>query len=189
MLPALLGSCVLASLDPALATRTRGVLRQPLSLQAVITIEREPFESPAAVALREEQRMELIERYGFDSEPGTKPSSADVPVFLIARNETGDPVGCGGLRPIEPGLVEIKRMYVRPAHRGNGHGKLILAALEDEARALGAERVALETGVSQPESIGLYQQAGYREIPCFGAYAGEPLSRCFERLLPGSGHA
>jgi len=148
----------------------------------VITIEREPFDSPTAQALREEQRAELIARYGFDSEPGAKPTSADVPIFLVARS-TGDPIGCGGLRPIEPGLVEIKRMYVRPGERGNGFGKLILQALEDEARALGAERVVLETGVAQPESMGLYQRAGYTEIPCFGAYAGEPLSRCFERCL------
>ena len=152
------------------------------SLPRVITIEHEPFDSPAALALREEQRVELIERYGFDSEPGAKPTSADVPVFLVARS-SGDPVGCGGLRPIEPGLVEIKRMFVRPAERGQGFSKLILQALEDEARAIGAERVVLETGVAQPESIGLYERSGYRAIPCFGAYAGEPLSRCFERCL------
>src|SRR5262249_22171783 len=124
------------------------------SLPLVITIEREPFDSPAAQALRDEQRDELIARYGFDSEPGIKPTAADIPVFLVARSH-GDPVGCGALRPIEPGLVEIKRMYVRPAERGNGFGKLILGALEAEARALGAERVVLETGVAQPESIGL----------------------------------
>src|SRR4029079_7952801 len=81
------------------------------------------------------------------------------------------------------GLVELKRMYVKPAERGNGFGKLILEALEEEARALGAARVVLENSVAQPESIGLYQRAGYEEIPCFGAYAGEPLSRCFERCL------
>jgi putative acetyltransferase len=148
----------------------------------VFTIEHEPFDSPAAQVLREEQRVELIARYGFDSEPGTKPTSTDVPVFLVARSH-GDPVGCGGLRAIEPGLVEIKRMFVRLGARGNGFGKLILQALEDEARTLGAERVVLETGVAQPESIGLYQRAGYSEIPCFGAYANEPLSRCFERCL------
>jgi putative acetyltransferase len=158
------------------------------SLHAVVTIEREPFDSPAAQALRDELGGELIARYGFDSEPGTKPTAADMPVFLVARNH-GDPVGCGGLRPIEPGLVEIKRMYVRPAARGNGFGKLILEALEEEARALGVARVVLETGVGQPESIALYQRAGYREIPCFGAYTGEPLSRCFERLLPASSDA
>jgi len=148
----------------------------------VITIEREPFDSPAAQALRDEQRDELIARYGFDSEPGIKPTAADIPVFLVARNH-GDPIGCGALRPIEPGLVEIKRMYVKPAERGNGFGKLKREALEEEARGLGAERVVLETGVAQPESIGLYHRAGYEEIPCFGAYAGEPLSRCFERCL------
>src|SRR5262249_20899723 len=147
-----------------------------------ITIEREPFDSPAAQALRDEQREELIARYGFDSEPGIKPTAADIPVFLVARSH-GDPIGCGALRPIEPGLVEIKRMYVRPGEGRNGFGKLSLQALEAEARELGAERVVLETGVAQPESIGLYQRAGYVEIACFGAYANEPLSRCFERCL------
>jgi GNAT superfamily N-acetyltransferase len=157
-----------------------------ISLPVVITIEREPFDSPAAVALLDEQRAELIERYGFDAEPGTKPTAADVSVFLVARSGGAEPVGCGALRALEPGLVEIKRMYVRPSSRGSGFAKRILEALEDEARALGATRVVLETGPAQPEAIGLYERAGYREIPCFGAYAGEPLSRCFERSLPGS---
>ena len=75
-------------------------------------------------------------------------------------------------------------MYVRPESRGTGVGKLLLAALEDEARALGAERVVLETGVAQPESIGLYERAGYRAVPCYGAYAVSSSSRCFERVLP-----
>jgi GNAT superfamily N-acetyltransferase len=149
----------------------------------VTRIAREAYDSAVAVGLRAEQERELNGRYGGDHEPGRKPTAADVPVFLIARSEDGEAVGCGGLRPLEPGLVEIKRMYVRPESRGTGIGKLLLAALEEEARGLGAERVVLETGVAQPESICLYETAGYRSMPCFGAYAPSARSRCYERVL------
>ncbi len=139
----------------------------------MIRIAAEPFESPAATALRERHQAELIERYGWDTEPGHKPTAADVPVFLVAREDGGEAVGCGGLRPIEPGLVEIKRMYVLPDHRGSGIGKLLLAALEDEARALGAERVVLETGSAQHEAVGLYET---QRLPA------DPLLRRLRRL-------
>ena len=149
----------------------------------MIRIAAEPFDSPAATALRERHQAELIERYGWDTEPGHKPTAADVPVFLVARDDGGEAVGCGGLRPIEPGMVELKRMYVLPDHRGSGIGRLLLAALEDEARALGAERVVLETGAAQHEAVGLYKSSGYRPIPCYGAYAASSISLCYGRVL------
>jgi putative acetyltransferase len=43
--------------------------------------------------------------------------------------------------------------------------------------------VRLETGPLQPEAVHLYTRTGYREIPCFGAYAGGVASRCFERRI------
>jgi ribosomal protein S18 acetylase RimI-like enzyme len=104
-------------------------------------------------------------------------------VFLVARDDAGAAVGCGGLRAIEPGLVEIKRMYVPPERRGTGVAPTLLAALEEAARAHGARRVVLETGPGQPEAIALYRRYGYCEIPCYGAYSGAPLSLCFERVL------
>jgi GNAT superfamily N-acetyltransferase len=60
---------------------------------------------------------------------------------------------------------------------------VLLAALEDEARARGFEVIRLETGTMQPEAMALYASAGYREIEGFGAYADHPASRCFERRL------
>jgi GNAT superfamily N-acetyltransferase len=148
----------------------------------VITIEREDFDSPDATTLHVEHKQALDELYGYDAEPGKKPTAAEVPVFLVMRID-GELAGCGGLRPIEPGLVEIKRMYVRRAYRGRGLGRLILEALEAQALELGAERVVLETGVEQIEAIGLYEGSGYRAIPCFGAYAASPISHCYERAL------
>jgi putative acetyltransferase len=78
---------------------------------------------------------------------------------------------------------EIKRMFVRPAARGRGIARLLLARLEVEARARGFRLLRLETGSLQPDARGLYERAGYRPIPCFGPYAGAPHSRCYERRI------
>src|SRR4051794_31890465 len=141
-------------------------------------IATEPFDSPDALVLRTELRDELNERYGSDLEPGVKPSSEDMTAFVVARGDDGALLGCGGLRSLGEPVVEIKRMFVRPPARGRGVGALILDALEEEARRLGFKVVHLETGPLQPEAVGLYAHAGYREIPCFGAYAGASASRC-----------
>jgi GNAT superfamily N-acetyltransferase len=133
--------------------------------------------------LRAELRHELNERYGGDFEPGERPTGDDIVAFLVARDDDGRALGCGALRSLGEPVVEIKRMYVRPEARGRGVGVAILNALEAEAGARGFKVVRLETGPLQPEAIGLYARAGYREIPCFGAYAAGAASRCFERRI------
>ncbi|MGP0071729.1 MAG: GNAT family N-acetyltransferase [Bryobacteraceae bacterium] len=105
-------------------------------------------------------------------------------VFLIGR--LGDlAVVCGALRPMEPGAVEVKRMFVRDGHRGRGFGRAMLAALEDIAVHRGYRTIRLETGSGQPEAIALYASAGYQPIPCYGDHAADPESRCFEKRLAG----
>ena len=94
-------------------------------------MEPQEWDAPAGTALRAAQRAELDVRYGNDEhEPGTPPSAADVPVFLVARDATGEAVGCGGVRPLEPGVAEVKRMYVVPDRRGSGVATVLLRALE-----------------------------------------------------------
>src|SRR3954452_17714045 len=148
----------------------------------MIEIAAEPFDSPDSVALREDLARELTERYGADLEPGKAPTAADVAVWVVARDD-GRALGCGALRSLGEPVVEIKRMYVRPEARGRGIGAALLHALEREAIERGFRVVRLETGPMQPEAINLYARAGYREIPCFGAYASGAASRCFERRL------
>jgi putative acetyltransferase len=143
----------------------------------------EPFDGADSAELLRELAAELHDRYGHDAEPGDKPTAADLAVFLVARDADGRPLGCGALRRLEPGAAELKRMYVRPAARGHGVGRELLLALEGEAGRLGFRVLRLETGVAQPEAAALYERAGYRRIPCFGAYAGAPLSTCYEREL------
>jgi len=104
-------------------------------------------------------------------------------VFLIGRL-ADIAVACGALRPMdEPGVVELKRMYVRDSLRGRGFGRAMLAALEEIAVQRRYRTIRLETGGSQPEAIALYESAGYQRIPCYGDHASDPISRCFEKQL------
>src|SRR5262245_9886622 len=57
-------------------------------------------------------------------------------VFIVARVE-GRAVGCGAVRPLAPGVGEIKRMFVEPAFRGRGIARRVLRHLETAARELG----------------------------------------------------
>ena len=93
------------------------------------------------------------------------------------------PTGCGAVRRISDEEAEIKRMYTLPTARGQGIGRAILIALEDEARRLGAKRLVLETGERQPEALALYTRHGFIQIPLFGEYIGSPLSVCMAKEL------
>lgn len=148
-----------------------------------MTIAPEDFDAPESRELRDAAKAEVSERYGRDTESGGPPRAGEVAAFLVARDGRGEAVGCGALRPLEDGAVEIKRMYVRPGARGRGLGRAILAALEAEAARRGHEVVRLETGDLQTEAMALYRAAGYREIPRYGPYAASEISRCFERRL------
>ncbi|GAA2017625.1 GNAT family N-acetyltransferase [Catenulispora yoronensis] len=147
-----------------------------------IVVGEVPWDDPEAAALRAAQRAEIDGMYGQGSEPGVAPSASDIAFFLVARAE-GRAVGCGGLRPLEPGAAELKRMYVVPDWRGRGVSGAVLAALEAAAVARGWRTLRLETGPKQAAAIRFYERSGYTGIPCFGAYAEDPTSFCYQREL------
>lgn len=93
------------------------------------------------------------------------------------------PVGCGAFKQYEPGVAEIKRMFVVPERRGQGIAGKILAELELWAMEAGFSRCVLETGLKQPEAIGLYQKNGYELIPNYGQYAGVENSVCMRKIV------
>jgi putative acetyltransferase len=95
----------------------------------------------------------------------------------------GEAVACGALQALEPGVGEVKRMYVRPAYRGHGLSRIMLAAVEQLAAQRGFHTLRLETGRVYDAALGLYTSSGYNEIPLFGQYVGHPLSVCFEKRL------
>lgn len=87
-------------------------------------------------------------------------------IFLVAHI-SGEPVGCGGLRPLSPDIGEIKRMWVSPQARGRGVARKLLAALEGAARERHLRTVRLDTHSSLKEALQLYRTSGYREIARF----------------------
>jgi ribosomal protein S18 acetylase RimI-like enzyme len=75
-------------------------------------------------------------------------------------------------------------MYVSPKLRGTGLGRRLVAALEDEARALGVRQVVLETGVRQTAALALYRGAGFEPIALYGEYCESPnTSVCLGKTL------
>lgn len=110
---------------------------------------------------------EIGRRFGFDpSDETDKDAKLLVPpagLFVVAVSD-GEPVACGGLHTIAPGVGELKRMWVRDDWRGAGLGSRLLRHLEQESRALGHDRLRLDTNGALTEAIGMYQRAGYRAI-------------------------
>jgi GNAT superfamily N-acetyltransferase len=80
--------------------------------------------------------------------------------WLVAY-EDGRPVGCGGLCSPEPGVGEVKRLFVAGAARGRGYGRLLLRELERRAAAAGHRRMRLLTAEVLGEASALYEAEGY----------------------------
>jgi GNAT superfamily N-acetyltransferase len=102
--------------------------------------------------------------------------------FFVTRHE-GKPAGCGGVKLFGREYGEIKRMYVRPAHRGLGLGKAMIHRLAEYARERQVNVLRLETGIYQTEAIGLYEGCGFQRRPPFGEYRDDPLSIYYEKLI------
>jgi putative acetyltransferase len=100
--------------------------------------------------------------------------------FFVAR-QCGTARGCGALKLDGNGTAEVKRMYVDPASRGLGIGRSLMRAIEETAQRESVRTLRLETGIHQPEAIGLYIACGFREVPAFPPYRPDPLSRFFAK--------
>jgi putative acetyltransferase len=102
---------------------------------------------------------------------------------VVLAYEDGTPVGSGAIKHYEDEVVEVKRMYVPPEHRGKGIAGLVLKELEQWAMELNYCRAILETGKKMPEAISVYKKNNYHIIPNYGQYAGVEASVCFEKQL------
>ena len=170
---------------------------QPRPLQAIfvasyafasmtITVSPEDPRAPESQALLNAFVDEVRHRY--DAAPADvgyfDPAVVSVPksAFLVARVE-GRAVGCGALVPMEDDIVEIKRMFVLPEERGHGIAKKILDRLQSLAREFDYDRIRLETGTKQPESIALYGKSGFYRVPNFPPFENDRTAVCFEKRI------
>ena len=102
---------------------------------------------------------------------------------VVVAYDNESPVGCGAIKAYSPDTMEVKRMYVPPERRGQGIASTILKELERWTVESDCTKCRLETGVKQPEAIGLYKKNGYKIIPNFGQYENVETSVCFEKKL------
>ncbi len=103
--------------------------------------------------------------------------------YVLIAYHQNEAVGCGAIKPFDIQSMEVKRMYVKPAYRGQKIASQLLTALENRTRELAMSRCILETGKRQPEAIALYEYSGYQRIPNYGQYQGMDNSVCFEKQL------
>lgn len=90
---------------------------------------------------------------------------------LLLALVDGEVAGTGALRPLEGRACEMKRVYVRPAYRGTGLGRQLLARLLDEARAAGYAEVYCDTLESMDDAQRMYRRAGFENV---GPYSEDP---------------
>ncbi|HVA40060.1 MAG TPA: GNAT family N-acetyltransferase [Candidatus Binataceae bacterium] len=102
---------------------------------------------------------------GFDAEVATLPGRYAPPTgrLLLARRGN-EAVGCVGLRALDDGVCEMKRLYVRPDVRGQNVGRQLVERICDHARALRYARLCLDTLPSMSAARALYRSLGFKPI-------------------------
>jgi DNA-binding MarR family transcriptional regulator/N-acetylglutamate synthase-like GNAT family acetyltransferase len=139
---------------------------------AGLRIDRVSPASPPARQCVARYYAELNRRFeaGFDPAASLPAEDQDLApptgAFLVGAID-GEPVACGAIKTIAPGIGSLKRMWVSDEVRGLGIGRRMLGALEDEARTLRLARLRLETNHALTEAVSLYRKAGYREVDRF----------------------
>ena len=106
-------------------------------------------------------------------------------VLFVGAFTVEELAGCGAVKILadDGAYGEIKRVFISPEYRGQGISVEIMQHLENHLLQSGIQIARLETGVKQPEAIGLYKKLGYVERRPFGSYREDPLSIFMEKKL------
>jgi DNA-binding MarR family transcriptional regulator len=183
-----LARSMLAPLNPKLAQRLVAAMNEVDRLLRASSVEFAPvdFRSEDAEGCLQKYYAELAARFpnGFELHADDAPAADELAPpggGMIMARLFGEPVGCGAIRTVGPGVGEIKRMWISPDVRGLGVGRRLLAELERAALERKLQTVRLDTNASLDEALHLYRTSGYREIP---AYNHNPYAQhWFEKQL------
>ncbi|HJS15685.1 MAG TPA: GNAT family N-acetyltransferase [Rheinheimera sp.] len=145
----------------------------------------DPLSAPAAhlLALSDAYMASL---YPAESNHMESPSALALPnVLFLGAYLDGELAGCGAVKLMhdDGSYGEIKRVYVLDTYRGRGLSKQLMQALESHLIEQQIPLARLETGISQPEALGLYEKLGYQYRTPFGSYLLDPLSVFMEKRL------
>jgi len=130
-------------------------------------------ETPAQIIQARELFLEYAQSLGFslcfqnfDKELANLPGDYAPPEgrLLLAEFE-GQLVGCVALHKLEPGICEMKRLYLRPQFRGKGLGRVLADRIVAEARQIGYKCMRLDTVEPvMKDAVGMYRKLGFKEI-------------------------
>jgi putative acetyltransferase len=126
---------------------------------------------------------DLDSRYGNLQKEYNAYNTLDSIHNIIIAYLSKKPVACGCYKKYDDEFVEIKRMFVDLNYRGKGIAGTVLIELENWARENGFKYAVLETGIKQPEAIGLYQKNRYQVTENYGQYISNTNSICMKKSL------
>jgi len=140
-----------------------------------------PAQTPARIAQARELFLEYAQSLGFslcfqnfDHELASLPGDYAPPEgrLLLAEYE-GQLVGCVALHQLEPGICEMKRLFLRPTVRGKGLGRVLAGRIIAEARHIGYQRMRLDTVEPvMKDAVAMYRKLGFKEI---APYCSNPI--------------
>jgi len=102
---------------------------------------------------------------------------------IIVAYDGNIPVGCASFKHYEDGIAEVKRVFVKNTHRGQGVSKHLMTQLEEKAKEKGYSKFVLECGEPLETAMSLYRSIGFRTIPNYGPYINMQESVCMEKAL------
>lgn len=153
-------------------------MSKPQSELVIPRLEISQAESPGQISQIRELFLEYANTLGFnlcfqsfDQELAGLPGDYAPPQgrLLLAAYE-GRLAGCGALHKLEPGICEMKRLYLRAGFRGKGLGRALAATLISEARSIGYRQMRLDTvEPMMKDAVALYRLLGFKEIAPYRA--------------------
>ena len=164
---------------------------------ADVTIETVDPDSPVAQRLVDDYttHLTLTVPNGFDCATDSPPPAGAFEwpsgrfLVMFESDPSGSreriPIGCGAVWRMEPGVAEIRRMWMVPSRQGRGHGRRVLTALEEVAVEMGCDIARLDSMRALEAAVSMYRSQGYTEIE---DYNNNPNATIWmQRSLTGEG--